>query len=454
MAINPVRFGPMEFPDNPRPVPIDFSPLADIGRSIGQYRDRQEVGQLLKSAIDPKTGTLDLNRATTMLAISGRDPETYLRAATAQASLARQEAGQRALEAHYAEQARANRAREEQPQQQYVPGTLMTPPYVIQMPKKTGEAPIYHPVAPPAPAPATPGPQSALPGPNLAEASPEEALPYRVAGPPTPPPQTPATAAPPAPAMQPAATPGRNEAFLQRLPPDAQTIVKGVAEYEIDPGSITGQDREKVIAAAKTYRPDYSMAEYQKRGSPPSGEVAARTGLARGFFERAPQIKERIRTGELHSAGGRALAIVGQGGPGELRRAIDEGAEALLRGLTGAGMSENEAQNYQRRYQFSLLDTQETQLRKVDELENALRYVNTEVGKGRGGDDFLKGFTSQFGKSVVDRTEVPKVKSEAETNRLVGKARDALKRDPSQRDEIVKRLRDRGVPNPELLLGQ
>src|SRR5580765_2857475 len=138
MAINPVRFTPMEFPDNPRPVPIDFSPLADIGRTYGQYRDRQEVGQLLQGAIDPKTGMLDLNRATTALAVSGRDPETYLRAATAQSSLARQEAAQRALEAHYAEQARANKASEaqrqqqlDQPQQTIVPPTLLTPGYVI-----------------------------------------------------------------------------------------------------------------------------------------------------------------------------------------------------------------------------------------------------------------------------------------------------------------------------------
>src|SRR6476646_2053417 len=105
MAINPVRFTPMEFPENPRPVPIDFAPLAEIGRTYGQYRDRQEVGQLLQGAIDPKTGMLDLNRATTALAVSGRDPETYLRAATAQAGLSQRDAAQKALEQHYLDEA-------------------------------------------------------------------------------------------------------------------------------------------------------------------------------------------------------------------------------------------------------------------------------------------------------------------------------------------------------------
>lgn len=460
MAINPIRFTPMEFPENPRPVPIDFSAIGDIGRMYGQYRDRQEVGRLLQGAVDPKTGALDLNRAATALAVSGRDPDNYLRAATAQEGLRRGEAAQRALEQHYLEQARANREAERQRQQQFdqppptiVPPSLMSPGGAYSVPRDITQPPTYRPFPPGvAPAPATPAPQTALPGgPSFASFNPEEAPPYRVAGPPQPPPQQPAAAAPAAPATQPAATPSRNDAFLQRLPPAAQTIVKGVAEYEIDPATIQGKDREEVIAAAKTYRPDYSMSEYQKRGTPPSGEVASRIGLAKAFIDRVPQIKERLQADELNSAGGRAMAMVGQGGPGELRRVIDEGSESLLRGLTGAGMSANEATNYARRYQFSLIDTKETQLRKLNELENALRYVTTEVGKGRGGEDLLKGFSSQFGKSVV---EVPKVKSETEANALVGKARDALKRDPGQRDEIVKRLRDRGVPNPEVLLGQ
>lgn len=460
MAINPVRFTPMEFPENPRPVPIDFSAIGDIGRMYGQYRDRQEVGQLLRGAIDPKTGSLDLNKAATALAVSGRDPESYLRAATAQEGLRRGEAAQRALEAHYTEQARANREQERQRQQQIdqptqtvVPPSLMNPGGAYSIPRDVTQPPVYRPFspttpAPVTPAPATPAPQSALPGPNFAEANPEQAPPYRVAGPPQPPPQQPAATAPAPAATQPAATAGRNDAFLQRLPSNAQTIVKGVAEYEIDPATIQGKDREEVIAAAKTYRPDYNMTEYQKRGTPPSGEVAARIGLAKAFLEKAPSIRTRLEANELNSWQGAATALWGQGGPGELRRAIDEGSEALLRGLTGAGMSSTEAQNYARRYQFDARDNKDTAVRKLNELENALRNVTTEVGKGRGGEDVLKGFKSQFGKPA----ELPKVKNEAEANQIAEFANRAYRRDKSQREFLLEDMRRRGISNPERYL--
>jgi hypothetical protein len=217
---------------------------------------------------------------------------------------------------------------------------------------------------------------------------------------------------------EPAATPAqpqRNDAYLERLGPNMRTVVKGVADYEIDPMSIDAAERPGVLAAAKNYRPDYSMAEYQKRGNPPSGEVAGRIGLARGFMGRLedqtdqagnviPGLRSRIASGELSSARGRILAQVGQGGPGEIRRAIDEGADALERALTGAAMPASEANTYARRYQYQPWDTQETQMRKLNELDNALRHAFTEVGKGRGGEDFLKSFRSQFGQAVTPRS--------------------------------------------------
>jgi len=461
MAINPFpRIQaldiPVALPSAARAPEGTFANIASIGDAIGSYRERNAMGELLRGAVDPQTGALDMNKAATAIALSGRDPVRYLTLLEAEARR-KEAADYRGQSLDVARQGRDIQERQfkleeekaKRGTRQVVPPSLMSPGGVYDIP------PEGDPRFRPFPNPPAVGPQSALdvPAPNMAavEPNPEEAPPYSVAGPPVPPPQAPATAAPAAAAAAPAATPDRNEAFLQRLPPNAQTIVKGVANYEIDPATLTGKDREEVIAAAKLYRPDYNMTEYQKRGTPPSGEVAARIGLSKAFLEKAPAIRERLQANELNSWTGAAAAIWGQGGPGELRRAIDEGSEALLRGLTGAGMGIQEAQNYARRYQFDLRDNRDTAIRKLNELENALRYVTTEVGKGRGGEDVLKGFTSQFGKPVV---EVPKVKSEAEANTLVGKARDALQRDPSQRDEIIKRLRDRGVPNPELLLGQ
>jgi hypothetical protein len=172
-------------------------------------------------------------------------------------------------------------------------------------------------------------------------------------------------------------------------------------------------DPNDVIVGGKSLGQDPdSNVRHQTRGPSPSAEVR----LARGFLDRlgdvtdaqgkvVPGIRSRIAAGELNgNLTNRGLAIVGQGGPGELRRAIDEGAEALLRGLTGAGMNRDEAANYVRRYQFSPIDASKTAIHKLNDLEAALRYT-AEVGKGRGGDDFLKGFPSQFGRPVVTNTE-------------------------------------------------
>ena len=131
-------------------------------------------------------------------------------------------------------------------------------------------------------------------------------------------------------------------------------------------------------------------------------EVTARLGRELTRVLAGPTVKQRF--GDLG-----AEPVLPDPGDGELRfgQGAARGESLEGRGLTGAGMSNTEATNYARRYQFSLIDTKETQLRKLNELENALRYVTTEVGKGRGGDDLLKDFSSQFGKAVTT-TNIPR----------------------------------------------
>jgi hypothetical protein len=67
---------------------------------------------------------------------------------------------------------------------------------------------------------------------------------------------------------------GRDEAFLQSLPPHIQDVVRGVANYEIDPRrstSIRGNQRLMIVAAAKRYDPTYDQtvtdARFQARKS-------------------------------------------------------------------------------------------------------------------------------------------------------------------------------------------
>ncbi len=120
-------------------------------------------------------------------------------------------------------------------------------------------------------------------------------------------------------------------------------------------------------------------------GEKVDAEVAGRLGLAKSFLGQLPEIRRRVQAGGITGPIDAGLGYMGAGEPGEIRRQIDSGAEALLRMLTGAGMSQTEAGNYVRRYQFSPTDTVDTVLSKLNQLERELNSVGESVGKGRGG---------------------------------------------------------------------
>ena len=113
--------------------------------------------------------------------------------------------------------------------------------------------------------------------------------------------------------------------------------------------------------------------------------VAARLGLAESFLDQLPSIRKRINTGEATGPLDAALAKLGVGGAGELRRQIQSGAEALLRNLTGAGMNIREAENYVQRYELTATDTVQSMNSKLNQLERELRTTIAAVGRGRGG---------------------------------------------------------------------
>lgn len=114
-------------------------------------------------------------------------------------------------------------------------------------------------------------------------------------------------------------------------------------------------------------------------------EVAGRLGLAKSFLGELPDIKKRVEAGEITGPIDATKAYMGVGGPGEIRRKIDSGAESLLRMLTGAGMNKEEAAEYTRRYKFHPTDSSATLLSKLDQLDRELNSVGETVGRGRGG---------------------------------------------------------------------
>lgn len=119
-------------------------------------------------------------------------------------------------------------------------------------------------------------------------------------------------------------------------------------------------------------------------------EVAGRIGLAKKFLAEAPELEKAISEGAVT---GPVDAIWGKMGGGEsakIMRRIDDGKEALVRQLTGAGKSKEEAQDYAKRFSPGIFDTKETVLDKLKNLEENLKSSASEVMVGRGGDAGIK----------------------------------------------------------------
>jgi hypothetical protein len=57
------------------------------------------------------------------------------------------------------------------------------------------------------------------------------------------------------------------DAFLQTVPPDKQPLIKGLADYSINPSTVSTRtgDRARIIAAVKQYDPSYDENEYGQR---------------------------------------------------------------------------------------------------------------------------------------------------------------------------------------------
>lgn len=131
-------------------------------------------------------------------------------------------------------------------------------------------------------------------------------------------------------------------------------------------------DGPRQLTAPKPDKPDNIPAE-----------VGARIGLGNTFLDSVPKIREQIEGGVLDTPKARAQLVGGYGAPGEIKRQIQSGKDALLRGLTGAGMGIAEAQNYVDRYEPSWRDDRRNFLSKLDGLERDLKSVREGVLSGR-----------------------------------------------------------------------
>lgn len=485
MAINPIRVNPLDYPANPTQIPTGTglaAGIANLGAQIGAYRDQQEEAALLREAIDPQTGAFDVNRAVRAYANAGRDPTGLIATAMRQQTLTEQARHNKAIEESQRITAEAAKAASQTRGLHFDPGGYgpggYRPPSFYLPPDATGAGAKAFPVpsgptATPPPPPPAPAPQSALPGPSFAavEPNPEEAAPYRVAGPPVPPPTQVAQAAP-ATAPAPKKPQTQDEWITQNFPDDAE-MIRGLRDNKRDPykAGVSQEHRQFLFNLVGRLKPGWSpddfalqekqRVEQEKRDNPTvSPEMRARIAMTKSYLDSLedrtegnatiPGIKSRVAGGELQGQG-RIAANFGQGTPGELRAAIDEGAESLIRMLTGAGMNKEEASDYARRFRWNPIDDlvgTGTMRRKVDSLEKVLRYVTKEVEGGSRGDAFLKDFKSQFGQDVA----VKHVTSDAETDKRIRQGREAIAANPANRDQVLRMWRQMNIPNAERYL--
>jgi hypothetical protein len=131
-------------------------------------------------------------------------------------------------------------------------------------------------------------------------------------------------------------------------------------------------------------------------------EVGGRVGLAQAFYGYLPEIRKAIDDNVLTSASGRAQMATGIGSAAaaSILRRVDLGKEALLRGLTGAGMSEAEAAQYAQRFSPQATDSAETIADKVNMLEYSLKNVQEVIARARGGNIGPTGAAPTFAPSA------------------------------------------------------
>lgn len=117
-----------------------------------------------------------------------------------------------------------------------------------------------------------------------------------------------------------------------------------------------------------------------------AAEVGARVGLAKAFKPFSDEIEKGLEAGKFDFSNirNRAELVAGTGEMGGYTRRMEIGKEALMRGLTGAGMNMGEASEYASRFSIGAADSPETIRDKLKILNWSLDNVEAIVTRGRG----------------------------------------------------------------------
>jgi hypothetical protein len=223
---------------------------------------------------------------------------------------------------------------------------------------------------------------------------------------------------------------------------DAKRLDLAQKEYDLKAkvgGGHSDQHKRAIDAGLTPGTPEYQ--EYVLRGPEKAakaaelpGEIGARIGLGRVFEKNVPSLRERI---SKFTATDYADLAINRGNAGEVWRQIESGRDALVRGLTGAGIGVAEAQNQADRYQISVTDRPETMLSKLDGLLRDLKAVEEGAITGKTGE-----MAREYQRGEVPASSRPKGLSDNEAR---VEARKAIAARPEKRDVVIKRLTDWGI---------
>lgn len=159
-------------------------------------------------------------------------------------------------------------------------------------------------------------------------------------------------------------------------------------------GPVLTGDAAKAVGLdpTKSYQMNQKTQQYDQVGgggtsvtvNPPSAETAAKLGLANGFLDNYDAILQSAQAGEMTGTGWITGVQLGRGNGGAQYRNLLQGTEALVRLLTGAGMSEGEARSRVQQFEPAALDDAPTLVSKISGLKQALDNVKGAVADRAG----------------------------------------------------------------------
>jgi hypothetical protein len=112
-------------------------------------------------------------------------------------------------------------------------------------------------------------------------------------------------------------------------------------------------------------------------------EVAGRIGMGDQFLKNYDNVIKEVNAGNLTGLNYGYAVTLGRGTGGEAYRQIQSGVDALRRFLTGAGISQSEAQDYADRYMPVWHNDAKTVSDKLKGLYNDILAVREAVAQGR-----------------------------------------------------------------------